>query len=467
MHIGKKNKKKSMSNFRVNVDDKSNNMNSDSNKINNSNGILPTAEIHQPTIQMQTIYVTSNNTNGLVSPQQPQQQIIYQQQPPLQQHVFVQNQVYQPRVIQPQFPTYEYDKANLPPSVQQYLMPTVKMLHYTGKAMLAAHIMILLVGFYQVSQQPSLDFGFVAFLVQFFGWMSLGGSIVSYTNGRKISECSTCEAPCCTSLTTICFIILTFVTSMTLSYNIRADCLPQVGPDTVISGLEGCIEIVPLTKQNGANYGNHDIQKDLTYISCRRYVNESYTQTCTIKRGSKTVNGHTISNFNDCGVDYNFDNDHYSQVVYEFSNWDVCYKVLELETHCSCQRRATVPEHEFIHYIGRTCKGDEVAPCQHCNEKMCYRHWCTWTSEISHKKCDSWWNLHETLICISMLLAIMILVLSAHSCCLSIPLRCRYRKLTNRNGFCCFKESTCQCCCGNCWNSCLEVEVCSNTKKQQ
>ena len=278
--------------------------------------------------------------NGLVYPQQPQQQIIYQQQPPLQQHVFVQNQVYQPNIIQPQFPTYEYGKANLPPSVQQYLMPTVKM-HYTGKAMLAAHIMILLVGFYQVSQQPSLDFGFVAFLVQVFGWMSLGGSIVSYTNGRKISECSTCEAPCCTFLTTICFIILTFVTSTTLSYNIRADCLPQVGPDTVISGLEGCIDIIPLTKQNGADYGIMDIQKDLTYI-CRRYVNESYTQTCTIKRGSKTVNGHTISNFNDCGVDYNFDNDHNSQVVYEFSNWDVCYKVLELETR-SCQRRGTGP----------------------------------------------------------------------------------------------------------------------------
>ena len=57
--------------MRVNVDDKSNNMNSDFSNVNNNNGILPTAEIHQPTIQMQTIYVTGNNANALVYPQQP------------------------------------------------------------------------------------------------------------------------------------------------------------------------------------------------------------------------------------------------------------------------------------------------------------------------------------------------------------------------------------------------------------
>ena len=228
-----------MSNFQrvINVDDKSNNMNSDSNKINNNNGILPTAEIHQPTIQMQTIYVTSNNTNGLVYPQQPQQQIIYQQQPPLQQHVFVQNQVYQPRVIQPQFPTYEYGKPNLPPSVQQYLMPTVKMLHYTGKAMLAAIYHDPSCRIMSNITAAAVRFWILWHFLSNFGWMSLGGSIVSYTNGRKISECSTAK-PGCTVLTTICFIILTFVTFMTLSYNIRVDCLPQVGPDTVIPGLE-------------------------------------------------------------------------------------------------------------------------------------------------------------------------------------------------------------------------------------
>eukprot|EP00943_MAST-04B_sp_MAST-4B-sp1_P008821 g8821.t1 len=334
--------------------------------------------------------------------------------------------------------------------------------------MLVAHVAILLVGFAQISQQPNFNFRDLSIAVQLFGWLSLGGSIVSYINGRNISECSTLLAPCCTFCTAICFLCLTFAACMTFSVSIRADCLPQVGPDTVIPGLEGCIDIIPLTRYTGAqNHADHGIQKDLNHISCRKYVNDSYTQTCTIKRGSSVVNGRTINNLNDCGIDYDFDKEHYLWKVYEFSSWDVCYKVLELETQCSCQKRDRVPEHEFIHYIGRTCKGDEVAPCKHCDEKMCYRYWCPWTDNISHKQCDSWWELHETLTCVSMLLAIIIFVLSAQSCCLSAPLRCRYRKLTNRNGFCCFKESTCQCCFRNCWNSCLEVEICGNTKKQQ